>query len=70
MIFQRLIWAALAVALVVGSVQTGVQSLQATPLILAAEVYEGQKAEAPAPAETSATHTHAEGVAAHDHEHG
>ncbi len=78
MIFQRLIWAALAVALVVGSAQTGVQSLQATQLILAAEVYEGQKAEAPAPAisspsapaDTSAMHTHAEGVAAHGHDHG
>jgi hypothetical protein len=50
MIFQRLIWAALATAVVVGSVQTGVQRWQAVPLILAAEVYEEQKAEAPKPA--------------------
>ena len=65
MIFQRLIWAALATAVVVGSVQTGVQRWQAAPLILAAEVYEAQKAEA-----ATATHTHAEGVPAHDHDHG
>lgn len=72
MIFQRLIWAALATAVVVGSVQTGVQRWQAAPLILAAEVYEEQKAEPAAPVAdaATATHTHAEGVAAHDHEHG
>lgn len=71
MVFQRLIWAALATAVVVGSVQTGVQRWQAAPLILAAEVYEEQKAEAPGPAAdaATATHTHAEGVAAHDHDH-
>ncbi len=67
MIFQRLIWAALATAVLVGSVQTGVQHLQATPLILAAEVFESQKAEAPAPV-APATHVHAE-AAAHDHDH-
>lgn len=50
MIFQRLIWASLAVALAVGIVQTGVQHLQAVPIILAAEVYEDQKIEAPAAA--------------------
>jgi predicted cobalt transporter CbtA len=50
MIFQRLIWAALAVAVLVGSVQSGVQQLQAVPIILAAEVFEGQKVEAPEPA--------------------
>lgn len=73
MVFQRLIWAALATALVVGSVQTGVQRWQAAPLILAAEVFEEQKVEAPAaPAMDAATapHTHAEGVAPHDHDHG
>lgn len=48
MIFQRLIWASLAVALAVGIVQTGVQQLQAVPIILAAETYEDQKVEAPA----------------------
>jgi cobalt transporter subunit CbtA len=72
MVFQRLIWAALATALVVGSVQTGVQRWQAAPLILAAEVFEAQKTEAPAAPATdaaTATHTHAEGVAPHDHGH-
>jgi cobalt transporter subunit CbtA len=68
MIFRRLIWAALAVALLVGSLQSGLQQLQAVPIILAAEVYEGQKVEAPEPAAPAlaATHAHADGVA-HDH---
>lgn len=71
MIFQRLIWAALAVAVLVGSVQSGVQQLQAVPIILAAEVFENQKVETPqpaaAPAPAAATaHTHADG-AAHTH---
>ncbi|SFU52265.1 cobalt transporter subunit CbtA [Polaromonas sp. YR568] len=67
MIFQRLIWAALAVAVVVGSVQSGVQQLQAVPIILAAEVYESQKVEAPAAAAApAAAHTHTDG-AAHTH---
>jgi cobalt transporter subunit CbtA len=70
MLFQRLIWAALATALVVGSLQTGVQRWQAAPLILAAEVYEEQKAEAPAPAVAPAAHAHAEGTAPHAHDHG
>jgi predicted cobalt transporter CbtA len=74
MVFQRLIWAALAVAVVVGSLQSGVQQLQAVPIILAAEVFESQKVEtpaaaapatAPAPA-MAATHTHAD-AAAHTH---
>lgn len=47
MIFQKLIWASLAVALAVGTLQTGVQQLQATPIILAAETYEDQKADPP-----------------------
>lgn len=69
MIFQRLIWAALAAALLVGSVQSGVQQLQAVPIILAAEVFESQKVEAPTPVTAPAmavVHTHADGVA-HDH---
>lgn len=73
MIFQRLIWSALAAALLVGSVQTGIQRWQAAPLILSAEVYEDQKAEAPAPSEALTAHAHAEGVAPeheHEHEHG
>lgn len=69
MIFQRLIWSALATAVVVGSVQTGVQRWQAAPLILAAEVYEGQKAEAPAPTAALTAPAHAE-AAPHEHEHG
>lgn len=68
MIFQRLIWAALATAVVVGSVQTGVQRWQAAPLILAAEVYEAQKAEAPEPV-TPAAHVHSDAAAPHEHEH-
>lgn len=68
MIFQRLIWAALAAALLVGSVQSGVQQWQAVPIILAAEVFEGQKAEAPAAPAAAMPHAHAEGVApAHEH---
>jgi cobalt transporter subunit CbtA len=53
MIFPRLIWASLAVALAVGILQTGMQQWQAVPIILAAEVYEDQKVEAPALAETA-----------------
>ncbi len=59
MIFQRLIWASLAVALAVGIVQTGVQHLQAVPIILAAEVYEDEKVEAPAAAEAAPAADHA-----------
>lgn len=71
MIFQRLIWAALGAALLVGSVQTGVQQWQAVPIILAAEVYEGQKAEAPAQPVAPAAHAHAESAApGHAHDHG
>ena len=71
MIFQRLIWAALVTAVVVGSVQTGTQRWQAAPLILAAEAYEDRKVQAPKPAEKAVAHTHAEGLAqpSHDHEH-
>lgn len=71
MIFSRLIWAALATALLVGTVQSGVQQWQAVPIVLAAEAYEGQKAEVPAAPVAAAPHAHAEGVApAHAHEHG
>lgn len=69
MIFQRLIFAGLAVALLVGSVQSGVQQLQAVPIILAAEVFESQKVEAPEPIAApamAAAHTHAD-AAAHSH---
>lgn len=68
MIFQRLIWAGLAVALLVGSVQTGVQQLQAVPIILAAEVFENQKVEAPEPVALAAAHEHGDAAAAHSHD--
>lgn len=73
MIFQKLIWAALTTALIVGSVQSGVQQWQAMPIILAAEAYEGQKIATtvtPVVPVTPVTHAHAKGVAeehAHDH---
>ena len=80
MIFPRLIWSSLAVALLVGTVQTEVQRLQAAPIILASEVYEEQKdqknqrveASAPVTAPTVpvqgvAAHTHDD---QHDHKHG
>lgn len=69
MIFRRLIWAALAVALLVGSVQSGLQQLQTAPIILAAERFESQKVAAPEPVSTptaAAARVHADG-AAHDH---
>ena len=66
MVFQRLIWAALATAVVVGSVQTGVQRWQAAPLILAAEVYETQKTKAPEPV-APAAHVHSDAAALHEH---
>ena len=64
MIFQRLIWVSLAVALAVGLVQTGVQQLQAVPIILAAEVFESQKIEAPA-ADAATPATEAPAASAH-----
>lgn len=70
MIFQRLIWAALVTAAVVGSLQTGVQRWQAAPLILAAEVYEAHQAGLPQPDAALTAHAHAEGEAAHGHDHG
>jgi cobalt transporter subunit CbtA len=59
MILQRLIWASLAVAFAVGILQTGMQQWQAVPIILAAEVYEDQKVEAPALAAPAAAAGHA-----------
>lgn len=64
MLFQRLVWSGLAAAVIVGSLQTGVQRWQAVPIIQAAEAYESQKAEAPVPAVShDAAHAHAH---AHD----
>jgi cobalt transporter subunit CbtA len=68
MVFQRLIWAALATAVVVGGVQTGVQRWQAAPLILVAEGHEAQRAEAPEPVALVA-HVHSDAAAPHEHEH-
>ena len=68
MIFQRLIWAGLAVALLVGSVQSGVQQLQAVPIILAAEVFENQKVEAPESMGPATAHEHGDASAAHHHD--
>jgi cobalt transporter subunit CbtA len=71
MLFQRLIWAALASALLVGSVQLGVQQWQAMPIILAAERYEDQKNVLPMALEVpaaAAPHAHTDSNAApHDH---
>lgn len=64
-LFQRLIWAALAVALLVGSLQTLVQHTWAVPIILKAETFEDQKLGAPAPPHEHAT----QAPAAHAHEH-
>ena len=70
MIFPRLIWSALAAALLVGTVQSGIQQWQAVPIVLAAEMYEGQRLEAPSAPAAAQVHVHAEGVApepAHAH---
>lgn len=68
MIFQRLVWAALAVAIVIGTLQSGVQRWQVTPLILAAEMYEHQKVLAVALLDTTAIHVHAESHSGKKHE--
>jgi cobalt transporter subunit CbtA len=62
-LFHRLIWAALAVALAVSTLQTALHQLWAVPLLLEAERFEDQKVVAAPPA----THTHNEPHAhAHD----
>ncbi|WP_394790633.1 CbtA family protein [Rhodoferax sp.] len=67
MLFQRLIWCALGVAVLLGSLQSGLQQFQTLPILLAAEVFEGQKVEpVAAPAHE---HAHAD-AAAHEHTHG
>jgi cobalt transporter subunit CbtA len=61
MLLTRLIWVALAVAVLVGSVQSALHQWQAVPIILAAEVFEDHKSSAD-------THTHADApLAAHEH---
>ena len=69
MIFQRLVWAALAIAIVIGTSQSVVQRWQVTPLILAVEMYEHQKAIAISPLDTTAIHVHAESDSGQKHEH-
>ncbi len=64
MIFRRLIWAALAVAMLVGGLQSGLQQWQTMPIILAAEGLESQKVETALA--VADTHAHGDG-AAHDH---
>lgn len=64
-LFQRLIWGALAVALLLGSLQTALQQWQAVPIILAAETFEAQKA-APVAA---VGHDHVHDDHDHAHEH-
>lgn len=64
-LFNRLIWAALVVALAVGTLQTALHQLWAVPLLLEAERFEEQKVVAAPPA----AHTHNEAHAhAHDEE--
>ncbi|MDB5849029.1 MAG: hypothetical protein JWP29_2781 [Rhodoferax sp.] len=70
MLFQRLIWCALAVAVLLGSAQSLIQQVQTVPLILAAEVFEEAAAAAPV---VAAAHDHAATAHAHEaheaHEH-
>lgn len=72
MLFARLIWCALLTALIVGSVQFGVEQWRAVPIIRAAEVFEAQKAQvAPTSAHEHATppaHAHGDPDGADDHE--
>lgn len=69
MLFQRLIWAALAVALAVGSLQSALYQWKAVPLILAAEKFEGDKAD-PVPVAQAQAAAATAPVDSHDHDHG
>lgn len=75
MLFARLIWCALLTALIVGSVQFGVEQWRAVPLLRAAEVFEAQKAHvAPTgPHEHAAAQAHghgeAQGAGGHEAQH-
>lgn len=65
MLFIRLVWCALLTAVIVGSLQFGLQQWKAVPIILAAEGFEAQKAEG------GGSHAHASAPGhAHDHDHG
>lgn len=61
MLFARLIWCALLTALIVGSIQFGVQQWRAVPIIHAAEVFESHKSGTAEPG-----HVHGESAAAED----
>lgn len=62
MLFIRLIWCALLTAVIVGSLQFGVEQWRAVPIIRAAEVFEIQKVEGVIPQ----AHEHSEAVAPSD----
>ncbi|GAC1532092.1 MAG: CbtA family protein [Ramlibacter sp.] len=49
MLFVRLIWSALVAALIVGSVQFGIEQWRAVPILRAAEVFESHKVESAEP---------------------
>lgn len=77
MLFRRLIWTALVVALAVGSLQAVLQHRWAVPIILAAEVFEaGATSEATGPTPHPDEHAHGDAQAhpaqqlASPHEHG
>lgn len=64
MLFARLVWCALLSAVIVGTLQFGLQQWKAVPIILAAEVFEAQKTEGG----MSPPHAHASAPGhAHDH---
>lgn len=72
MLLRRLIWTALAVALLVGSAQAVLQQWLAVPLILAAEVFEDGPAPPDTTSATAEAHVHEGGhdldhAAAHEH---
>lgn len=66
MLFRRLVWLALGIAVLVGSLQSAVQQWQALPVILAAEQFEDQKNGAPHDHADQAAHSHDEAWAPQD----
>jgi cobalt transporter subunit CbtA len=70
MLFSRIIWSSLAVAIVVGSVQTGMQLLQAVPLVVAAELLEVDKTNSQASVLVAPVPDGAADSHEHSHEHG
>lgn len=63
-LFTTLVWAALAVALPVGALQTAVQQVWAVPIIQRAEAFEAPTAAAPPTTATAAAQPHSQ---RHDH---